>query len=54
MFVSLLTFKHLFIMKTISINDKINLRSNLVNYYTRSLGDATKAALKVNEIFKNK
>ena len=40
-------------MKTITINEKINLRGKLIPYYTISLGNATKAALEVNQIFKN-
>ena len=39
-------------MTTITIHNKINLRGNLIPYYTRSLGNATKAALTVNQIFK--
>ena len=39
-------------MTTITIHDKINLRSNLISYYRTDLGDATKAAITVNQIFK--
>jgi len=37
-------------MNTLTINQKINLRANLITYYSRSYGNPTKASLNVNKL----
>jgi len=37
-------------MNTLTINQKINLRANLIPYYSRSYGNSTKASIRVNKL----
>lgn len=39
-------------MTKVTLHQKINLRAYLLPIYTRSFGDATKAATFINNIFK--
>ena len=37
-------------MNNLTINQKINLRANLIPYYGRSYGNLTKASIRVNKL----